>query len=85
MKNRRRKKKKSLLKRIFIFLLIVAVAAVALIGARYFINRQKVVKPDEIEIQLRYDRPPPDGGRPAGHPLFCGRLHQGRHHGKNHL
>ena len=49
MKNRRRKKKKSLLKRIFIFLLIVAVAAVALIGARYFINRQKVVKLDEIE------------------------------------
>ena len=50
MKNRRRKKKKSLLKRIFIFLLIVAVAAVALIGARYFINRQKVVKLDEIEM-----------------------------------
>lgn len=50
MKNRRRKKKKSLLKRIFIFLLIVAVVAVALIGARYFINRQKVVKLDEIEM-----------------------------------
>ena len=50
MKNRRRKKKKSLLKKIFIFLLIVAVAAVALIGARYFINRQKVVKLDEIEM-----------------------------------
>ena len=50
MKNRRRKKKKSLLKRIFIFLLIVAIAAVALIGVRYFINRQKVVKLDEIEM-----------------------------------
>ena len=44
MKNRRRKKKKSLLKRIFIFLLIVAVVAVALIGARYFINSRKLLR-----------------------------------------
>ena len=28
----------------------MAVAAVALIGERYFINRQKVVKLDEIEM-----------------------------------